>query len=128
MPYSLHELFLKSNKDSLDDREVEYLLGYVYRIAKIYLAHRYSKNTLLECKIVIIDELAIEVTADLFYTDKKGITKCFQLLNFHKKEIHNETDIHYNLYKIVCSEVDRIVIHEMLKWDLIPIEVPAQQK
>lgn len=123
MANTLYEIFQKLEKKTINKDEMDYLVSFVFKVAYIYLTHKYNSSVLFDKKVTTIDELAIDVSANLFYKNKDGLTKFYQALSLHKENINHEKDICYYLYKIVWSEVDRAVMFEMLKWNLIPLEV-----
>ncbi len=119
----LYKILKKLESDSLQPEEMDFLLSYVFKIAKVYLTYKYKSSVLLDKKVVTVDELAINITANLFYKTGKGQTRFYKILSLQKKNIYSEKDICYFIYKIVGEEVDRIIMAEMLKWNLVPLEV-----
>ena len=123
MGKSLYKIFQKLKNNTISQDEMDILVSHVFKVATVYLTHKYSSSVLLDKKVTSIKELAINVTANLFYKNKDGETKFYQALKSEKENIFQEKDICYYVYKIIWSEVDKAVMFEMLKWDLVPLEV-----
>ncbi len=122
MNNKLYKIFKKLESNSLSEGEMDFLLSYVFKVAKVYLTYKYKSSVLLDKKVTTIDELAINTTANLFYKTSKEQTRFYKVLSSQKENIYHEKDVCYYIYRVVWEEVDRIIMSEMLKWNLVPLE------
>ncbi|MCP5063781.1 MAG: hypothetical protein GY936_15140 [Ignavibacteriae bacterium] len=92
---------------------MEYLIVYSYKITASYLSHKYSSIELFNNNYTTIDELAIDVTANIFTKDQTGKIKLTYSLNRFAKYILKEKDFEFYLIKNIKERVDKAISFEL---------------
>jgi len=106
---------------SLRKKDLEYLIVYSYKITASYLSHKYSSIELFNKNYTTIDELAIDVTANIFCRDNSGKIKLTYFLNRFAELISNEKDFEFYLIKNIKERVDEAISFELSKHNLIDL-------
>ena len=107
---------------SLKEKDLEYLIIHSYKITTSYLSHKYSSIELFNKNYTTIDELAIDVTANIFSRDSLGNIKLSYSLNRFAELISNEKDFEFYLIKNIKERVDKAISFELSKYNLVDLD------
>ncbi|MCP5064878.1 MAG: hypothetical protein GY936_20855 [Ignavibacteriae bacterium] len=107
---------------SLEEKDLEYLITYSYKITASYLSHKFSSIDLFKNNYTTIDELAIDVTTNIFSKDNTDKIKLTYSLNRFSEFISNEKKIEFYLIKNIKERVDKAISFELLKYNLVDAE------